>query len=528
MTAKIEEVIRSRLGVVEEILEITHQPALSMGVIHHGKEVFRHNRGIINNETGQTPNSDTLYCIASLSKAFVSAAIDILVQRQELSWDTTVAQVLPGYGRYDQDAMLNGMTLRDICSHRTGLHGLDEIIQGMDGRILLPKSEVVNIVNALPKKFGFRTDFHYNNALFELAGAIIERISGSQTWGHFLKEELFDPLEMKRTTAFRNVHKTDDNIATPYMCLTDGSLCKIAPTELSADSMNGGSGGLRSSVNDLLKWCSSLLASFDEKSTANPIRHRSPIFDRANMANPSSVEDGDYCTGWCYHQTPSKLGLISPNRSLLSPVLGTNSESLLVYGHQGDVPGYTCSLYLIPKTQSAIVVLSNGTGLSDATDWIAQDILQAMYSLKPTVDFVFNAHQASILYKTTFKRLFQLPLEEHRKMGTPTPPLDDFTGEYVMENLDIATLNIKAGPETSSTGLRMRVNGLADQEYYLWHYHVDVWCYLPESADQCLRRGLDRSDWTSYLISFQRDAEGQVEKLGWDMCGVSVVFYKRK
>ncbi|KAK1455574.1 hypothetical protein CMEL01_04334, partial [Colletotrichum melonis] len=417
-----------------------------------GKEVFRHNPGIINHETGQKPDSDTLYCIASLLKAFVSAAIDILVQRQELSWDTTVAQVLPGYGRYDQDAMLNGMTLRDICSHRTGLYGLDEVIQGMDGRVLLPKSEVVNVVNALPKKFGFRTDFHYNNALFELAGAIIERISGFQTWGHFLKKELFDPLEMKRTTAFRSVHKTDDNIATPYTCLTDGSLCKIAPTELSADAMNA-----------------------------------------------------------CSHQ-----------------FLGTNSESLLVSGHQGDVPGYTCSLYLIPKTQSAIVVLSNGTGLSDATDWIAQDILQAMYSLKPTVDFVFTAHQASILYKTTFKRLFQLPLEEHRKMGTPTPPLDDFTGEYVMENLDIATLNIKAGPETSSTGLRMRVNGLADQEYYLWHYHADVWCYLPESADQCLRRGLDRSDWTSYLISFQRDAEGQVEKLGWDMCGVSVVFYKRK
>lgn len=226
------------------------------------------------------------------------------------------------------------------------------------------------------------------------------------------------------------------------------------------------------------------------------------------MANPSSVEDGDYCGGWCYHQTPSKLGLVSPDRSLLSPVLGTSSESLLIYGHQGDVPGYTCSLYLIPKTQSAIVVLSNGTVLSDATDWIAQ----AMYSLKPTVDFVFTTHQASILYKTRFKRLFQFPLEEHRKMGTPTPPLD-FTGEYVMESLAIFTLNIKAGPKDSSSGLRMRVNGLADQDYHLWHSQSDVCCYLPESADQCLRRGLDSSDRASYLTSFQRDAEGQVEKL---------------
>jgi hypothetical protein len=51
--------------------------------------------------------------------------------------------------------------------------------------------------------------------------------------------------------------------------------------------------------------------------------------------------------------------------------MGTDSSSLLVYGHQGDVPGYTCNLYLIPDTQTAVAVLSNGTGLGDATDLIA-------------------------------------------------------------------------------------------------------------------------------------------------------------
>lgn len=46
---------------------------------------------------------------------------------------------------------------------------------------------------------------------------------------------------MTRTTAFREVHKHDKNVATPYMVLTDGQPFPIPPTELSADSMNGGS-----------------------------------------------------------------------------------------------------------------------------------------------------------------------------------------------------------------------------------------------------------------------------------------------
>lgn len=135
---------------------------------------------------------------------------------------------------------------------------------------------------------------------------------------------------------------------------------------------------MRSSVNDLLKWCMCLLRSFDgdNKETDNLVPKNSPYFNRTTIANPHSAADGDYCMGWCHHRTPARLGLISPNRSLESPVIGSESPSLLLYNHQGDVSGYTCNPYVTPGGNSAIVVLSNGTGLSDATDWIAQDLIQ--------------------------------------------------------------------------------------------------------------------------------------------------------
>jgi hypothetical protein len=204
------------------------------------------------------------------------------------------------------------------------------------------------------------------------------------------------------------------------MVLADGKPFPIPPTEQSADFMNGGSGGLRSSVDDLLKWSACLLSTLgDEKSGADTVlRHASPIFDRCTIANPKDAQAGDYCTGRCHHRTPAELGLISPNRALVSPILGTDLPSLLVYGHQGDVPEYTCNLYLIPDTQSAVVVLSNGTGLGDATDLIAQDIIQTISGLRPEVNFTAVAKQAAQVYLST-KRISAPRFKSTEVRGLP-------------------------------------------------------------------------------------------------------------
>ncbi|KAI0102585.1 beta-lactamase/transpeptidase-like protein [Nemania sp. FL0031] len=549
----MEDLLHERVPIMKKILRITGQPGLSVGVIHQGREVFKYNLGTKDVGEYQTPNSDTLYCIASLSKAFMSASLDILVQEGKLSWDSTITSIIPEFRHVREPGMLSRMTIRDICSHRTGLESLDEITQGLDGRILIPKDKVIQVCNALPIKHDLRAGFLYNNAMYALAGHIVERTSEHSNWGEFQRERIFKPLGMNRTTPFASVHKTDDNIATPYMILTNGQRSKIAPTELSADSMNGGSGGIRSSVNDLLKWCKCLLESFNEEpEKPSFIRFNSPIFDRLTIANPQSEEKGDYqsedmgdyCAGWCYHKTPSKLGLISPNRALMSPVIGRDSASLLVYGHQGDVPGYTCNIYIIPKTKSAIVVLSNGTGLSDATDWIAQDLIQTMHHLQPAIDFVETATQAKSKYIDQYVEQYTAPLKKNRVVGTKRPCLEDFIGSYTMEDLDIVCIDIT---EISSdpTRLQMKINNQKDQTLNLWYYHsvtekrpryyhagnnepsekhFDVFCHLPESFDKCLTRGFWRDDWESTLIRFERDDEKKVTSLFWKLNGVDVVF----
>ncbi|EHK43111.1 hypothetical protein TRIATDRAFT_33198 [Trichoderma atroviride IMI 206040] len=516
--------LQRRISTWREIQSITRQPGISIGIIYNGDEILKHNMGVMDIATKREPDSDTLYCIASLSKAFMAESIELLISDGHITWDTTIQSVIPEFKHHEDAQQFSKMTLRDICSHRTGLIGLDEITQGMNGRILIPKKDVVKVCSAMPIKHAFRTKFHYNNGMYEIAGCVVERLSRSPTWGHFQNDRIFTPLQMTRTTAFRSVHETDKNIAKSYMILENGEPQYIPPTELSADSMNGGSGGIRSSVNDLLKWCSYQLNKPIEKlGGANMDGAHTSVFNRAIIADSQSPPDGDYCTGWCYHQTPAKLGLISPNRTLESPLVGLKSSSLVIYSHQGDVPGYTCNLYIIPDAQAAVVVLSNGTGLGDATDWIAQDIVQTMFKLKPKVDMIQAARKATTKYCDHYHKNFEQPLKRHKQIDLKPVPLDEFVGTYVMKNLDIVTLQM-----TTTTGgsesLQMMVNDQADQVWKMEYYADDTFCHLPDTYNECLAKGINRTKWNTFLITFNRDEKGKVNKCLWKLDGINVIF----
>jgi hypothetical protein len=150
-------------------------------------------------------------------------------------------------------------------------------------------------------------------------------------------------------------------------------------------------------------------------------------------------------------------------------------------------------------------------------------LIQTMYGLQPPIDFVDVASRAATKYLSHYVKDFQIPLDENQIRGTDPPPLGDFVGTYVMDNLDIVCLDIAVDAK-DTTRLLMTVNKQRDQIWEMWHYHYDVWCHLPKSYDDCLSRGLDRTLWSSFLISFTRDPTDVVKGLCWELDGVDVSF----
>lgn len=96
-----------------------------------------------------------------------------------------------------------------------------------------------------------------------------------------------------------------------------------------------------------------------------------------------------------------------------------------------------------------------------------------------------------------------------------------------MEGLDSITIQVQLARRETLFLLVLQLNGQKDQQYPMWHYHYDVWCHLPTTFDYCLKRGLDRDDWASFLTSFPRTDDGRVDKLCWKLSDVDMYFYKR-
>ncbi|KAH9205523.1 hypothetical protein DL95DRAFT_470514 [Leptodontidium sp. 2 PMI_412] len=139
-----------------------------------------------------------------------------------------------------------------------------------------------------------------------------------------------------------------------------------------------------------------------------------------------------------------------------------------------------------------------------------------MYGLQPAVDFVDMSAKGATRYLSHYTKDFKIPLEENQICDTMLPPVNDFVGSYITDHLDIICLDISVNTKDASR-LTMVVNKQSDQAWEMWHYNYDTWYYLPDSYDNCLIRGLDRTLWSSFLISFRRDSAEKINGLFWKL-----------
>src|SRR5688572_15420304 len=95
-------------------------PGMSIAIVKDGKIVFSKSYGVKEAGKNEVPDENTLYAIASNTKAFTSAAIAQLVEERKLDWNDKVRKYLPYFELYDPWVSAE-TTIRDLLSHRVGL-----------------------------------------------------------------------------------------------------------------------------------------------------------------------------------------------------------------------------------------------------------------------------------------------------------------------------------------------------------------------------------------------------------------------
>ncbi len=354
-TAEIDQVVTRTMAAYSI-------PGVAVGIVKDGRLVFAKGYGV--RELGGTArvDADTVFAIGSITKAFTTASLAMLVDAGKLRWDDRVIDYLPEF-RMADPYVTREFTVRDLLTHRSGLG-----IGAGDLLFVTPtdftRADLVRALRHLKPVTGFRSQFAYDNLLYVVAGEVLAKAAGT-SWEDFVTARILAPLQMDACAVGAARLPDRSNVAAPH-AITDGTLAKVAPLEI---PLVGPAGSIQCSVNGMAKWIAVQLArGKTEAGTA--------LFSEAQSDEMWAV------------QTPLRPGgpLAALTRTHFSGYgLGWGLDDFDGYkrvSHNGGLPGMVTHLSLIPELRLGVVVLTNQQeGLALAS--IAMPILESYAGVRP-------------------------------------------------------------------------------------------------------------------------------------------------
>ena len=195
---------------VQQAVRDWRVPGLTVTVVKDGSVLFKKGYGVRVLGQAEPVNTQTLFAMASTTKAMTAACLGMLVDEGKISWDDPVTKYLPDFQLYDP-AVTRELRVRDLLLHNTGVGNADFLWEALQ----IPPGEILHRMRYVKPAYSFRSGFIYQNIMYLAAGNVIEKVSG-QPWETFMRTRIFEPLNMRRTQAlFRDVR--DANRAKPHV-----------------------------------------------------------------------------------------------------------------------------------------------------------------------------------------------------------------------------------------------------------------------------------------------------------------------
>ena len=174
---KYHERITNLRPFISELLSVSGCPGLSVGILHGKGFTYTDHFGRRDCSKYPSPDDETIYRIASLSKPITVGVIASLVDEGILCWTTPIREYLPAFCDR-KDEVGEKTTLLDLLSNRTGLAIANALWGQKNGVFLLPKDDIVPTSCFIPAVKPFRKSFVYGNWNYALATEVAERVTG--------------------------------------------------------------------------------------------------------------------------------------------------------------------------------------------------------------------------------------------------------------------------------------------------------------------------------------------------------------
>jgi len=234
---------------IKKSLEEWGVPGAAVAAVKDKEVILLKGYGVSHIETKQKVDPETVFQLASITKAFTAAAIGVQVDQQKLTWDEEVILHLPQFALKDPYPS-RYTTARDLLAHRTGLPAFGGDLMGKLG---YTSSDTLFRIRFIEPATSFRDKPHYSNAGYFVAGELLSAVSG-KTWEEAVQETILDPLKMTRSGFASKLQ--DQNVAYPYV-FKQGKL-----THVPWDTSGGfqAAGAMTSTAKDMAAWMIMLLS----------------------------------------------------------------------------------------------------------------------------------------------------------------------------------------------------------------------------------------------------------------------------
>src|SRR5260370_29996546 len=195
---------------VRGIMQDWKIPGLAISVVKDGEVIFFQGFGKRDVDGGLEVTPQTLFPIASCTKAFTTMCLAILADEGKLDWDTPVKHYLPAFKLYDLFASEH-MTPRDLVTHRSGLPRHDLIWYNSSST----RQELFDRLQYLEPNKDFRAVLQYQNLMYMAAGYLVGQIAG-QSWEDFVQQRIFDRLGMSSSLFSTSAAQETTDFSFPY------------------------------------------------------------------------------------------------------------------------------------------------------------------------------------------------------------------------------------------------------------------------------------------------------------------------
>ena len=419
-------------------------PGLAAIVVKDGQVVFQKTYGVKNLETEQTVDENTLFNMASTTKAIVAIAMGMLVDEGKLNWEDKVVDLLP-YFKLSDPYITADARVKDLLTHNLGIDNSDALWT-IDS---VSTHETIRRFQFAKKTYPLRGGFTYQNIMYAVAGEVIAVVSG-KPWNEFVKARIFDPLGMNRTQALaRDIFKAG-NYVTPYYDDPEEGMVVV---DYGFSDQIGPAGMICSTAKDISNYLTFLVNDGVYKSdTLVKPKTFKYLFEPQSFLGTN----GTYPTN----------ALTKPNWNTYG--LGWFQQDYKGHKldfHTGSLFGLVAIAGIIQDKNIAVYVFANldHAELRHAIMYKAIDLYAFNDDNRDWHNEVFELYEG---FKKEHIEISKKKIAERIKNTEPNLPLEEYEGTYTNDMLGAAKVSLANGK------LNINFNDFIDYDTEHWHYNT--------------------------------------------------------